>query len=310
VSVDRARTGLLAGLGAYVLWGLFPLYWPLLEPAAPAEILAHRIAWSLVFVVVVLAATSGFEWMGALGRRRAAMLGLASAFITVNWGLFIYAVNSGHVVEGSLGYFINPLVTVALAVGVLHERLRRAQWIAVGIAALAVAVLTADYGRPPWIALALACSFGCYGLIKKQVGVDGTRSLFVETLFLIGFAVAYLLWLGARGTGTFTSEGAGHTALLVGGGVTTAVPLMLFGAAAIRLPLATVGLLQYLAPVLQFLIGVLIYDEAMPLSRLAGFGLVWLALAVFATDALRATRASARAARRLELGPPALEPSR
>jgi chloramphenicol-sensitive protein RarD len=305
--VGRLNSGFAAGIGAYVLWGLFPLYWPLLEPAAPGEILAHRMAWSLVFLVAVLAATSGFRWLRTLGRRRTAMLALASVFITVNWGLFIYAVNSGHIVEGSLGYFINPLVTVALAVGVLHERLRRAQQVAVLIALLAVLVLTADYGRPPWIALTLAFSFGCYGLIKKQAGVDGTRSLFVETLFLVVPAVTYLVWLGAQGTGTFTSEGSGHVALLVGAGVTTAVPLMLFGAAAIRIPLATLGLLQYLAPVLQFLIGVLVYGEEMPLSRLAGFALVWAALVVFAVDAVRANRAVARAARRPGLGAPALE---
>jgi chloramphenicol-sensitive protein RarD len=288
--VSPLRSGIAASVAAFLIWGLFPLYFPLLEPAAPVEILAHRIVWSLLFLVALLAATSGFRWVARLGRRRAALLALAATLITVNWGTFIYAVNSGHVVETSLGYFINPLVTVALAVTVLHERLRRPQKLAVAIAAVAVAVLTVDYGRPPWIALTLAFSFGAYGLIKKRVGVDGTQSLTVETAFLVLPAAAYLLWLGADGGGTFTVQGAGHSALLISAGVITAVPLMLFGAAAIRVPLATIGLLQYIAPVMQFLIGVLVYHESMPPSRLAGFVLVWLALAVFTVDAARAVR--------------------
>ena len=294
LSVSRIGSGFAAGVGAYLLWGFFPLYWPLLEPAAPVEILAHRIAWSLVLLVVVLAFTGGFAWLSGLDRRQVGLLALAAALITLNWGVFIYGVNSEQVVEVSLGYFINPLVTVALAVTVLHERLRPHQKVAVGIAAVAVAVLAVDYGRLPWIALTLACSFALYGLVKKRANVGGTRSLAIETAFLLLPAVGYLIWLGAQGRGTFTTEGAGHVALLVGAGVTTAVPLMLFGAAAIRIPLATVGLLQYLAPVLQFLIGVLVYDEAMPLSRLAGFALVWVALVIFAVDAVRAAREGSR----------------
>jgi chloramphenicol-sensitive protein RarD len=227
------------------------------------------------------------------------LLALAAALVTVNWGTFIYGVNSERVVETSLGYFINPLVTVALAVTVLRESLRPQQRLAVAIAAVAVAVLAVDYGHPPWIALTLAFSFGLYGLVKKRANVDGTQSLAFETALLAPAALAYLIYLGASGKGTFTTEGAGHVALLIGGGVTTAVPLILFGIAAIRIPLAQVGLLQYLAPVLQFLIGVLVYDEAMPLSRLAGFVLVWVALVVFAADAVRSTRA-ARAVRAAE----------
>ena len=290
--VTANRSGLLAGVAAYVLWGLFPLYWPLLEPAAPVEILAHRIAWSLVFLAGLLALTSGFRWLRALDRRRIGLLSIAAVLITVNWGVFIYGVNSGHVVETSLGYFMNPLVTVALAVTVLHERLRRQQKIAIGIAALAVLVLTADYGRPPWIALTLACSFAVYGLVKKRAGVDGAQRLAVETAFLVLPAVGYLAWLGSTGDGTFTTEGAGHGVLLALGGVATAVPLVLFGIAAIRIPLATVGILQYLAPVMQWLIGVVVYGEAMPLSRLAGFALVWVALVIFAVDAVRTARES------------------
>ncbi len=291
--MPASRTGFLSAVGAYVLWGLFPLYWPLLEPAAPVEILAHRIVWSLVFLVVLLGATTGFRWLRGLGRRRTGLLVVAAVLITINWGLFIYAVNSDQVVETSLGYFINPLVTVLLAVTVLGERLRRRQVVAVGIAAAGVAVLTAAYGRPPYIALTLACSFGLYGLVKKRVGVDGTPSLAVETAVLAGPALAYLVWLGARGDGTFTTEGAGHVALLAGGGIATAVPLIFFGVAAVRIPLATVGLLQYIAPVMQFLIGVLVYSEPMPAARLAGFVLVWIALAVFMVDAVRTLRAGA-----------------
>ncbi|HEX8104779.1 MAG TPA: EamA family transporter RarD [Solirubrobacteraceae bacterium] len=301
------RSGFAAGLGAYLLWGLFPLYWPLLEPAAPVEILSHRIVWSLIFLVGVLSLTAGFGWIRGLGRRRLRLLVLAAVLITVNWGFFIYGVNSGHVVETSLGYFITPLVTVALAVLVQGERLRRAQWIAVGIGAVAVAVLTVDYGRLPYIGLTLAASFGLYGLIKKRAGVDGTQSLAVETAVLAIPALGYLVWLTGSGRGTFTVEGADHAALLVGSGVVTAVPLMLFGAAAIRIPLTTIGLLQYIAPVLQFLIGVLLYDEAMPLSRLAGFALVWIALTVFTADAVRASGNRRRAAREVapgEVAPP------
>jgi chloramphenicol-sensitive protein RarD len=298
------RSGLAAGVGAYLLWGLFPLYWPLLAPAAPVEILAHRVLWSAVFAAVVLAPAIGFRWVATLGRRRALLLALAAALVTVNWGTFIYAVNSSHVVEASLGYFINPLVTVALAVGVLGERLRRAQWAAVAIGALAVAVLTLDYGRPPWIAIVLALSFGTYGLTKKRAGVDGVQSFAFESALIAPLALAYLLWIGHTGAGTFTSDGAGHAALLAGAGVVTAIPLMLFGAAAIRVRLSTLGLLQYLAPILQLAIGVFVDGEAMPLSRLAGFALVWVALLVFTADALRGgrERALVRAARPGEQG--------
>jgi chloramphenicol-sensitive protein RarD len=288
--VSNHRRGLIAGVSAYQLWGLFPVSWPLLEPAAPVEILAHRIAWSLVFVAGLLALTVGFGWVRGLGRRRAGLLTLAAVLVTINWGTYIYGVNSEHVVETSLGYFINPLVTVALAVTVLGERLTRLQGIAVVIAGAAVVVLTVDYGRPPWIALILACSFGLYGLIKKRAGVDGLQSLAFETGFLAPVAIAYLIVLSATGSGTFTTEGPGHAALLAAGGIFTAVPLMLFGAAAIRIPLTQLGLIQYLAPTLQFAIGVLIYTEPMPASRLAGFALVWVALGIFTWDAVQGTR--------------------
>ena len=294
--MSRSRSGLLAAVGGYLIWGLFPLYWPLLEPAAPVEILAHRIVWSLAFLLGLLALTSGFRWLRTLSRRSAALLALAAALVTVNWGVYIYGVNSEHVVETSLGYFINPLVTVVLAMVFLHERLRRRQRIALAVAAAGVLALTVDYGHVPWIALTLALSFGLYGFVKNRAGVDGMQSLAVETAVLVLPAVAYLAWLGGTGRSTFASEGAGHTALLLGAGVVTAVPLMLFGAAAVRIRLSTLGLLQYLTPTIQFLIGVLFYGEPMPLSRLAGFVLVWIALLIFMLEALGTSRARVRAA--------------
>jgi chloramphenicol-sensitive protein RarD len=303
--VSDLRSGLAAGVGAYLLWGLFPLYWPLLEPAAPVEILAHRIVWSLVFLGGLLCLTVGFRWIRRLDRRQLRLLALAAVLITVNWGMFIYGVNSEQVVETSLGYFINPLVTVGLAVAVLGERLRREQVVAVAIAAVAVAVLTVDYGRPPWLALTLAFSFGTYGLVKKRANVDGSQSLAVETALLAPAGLAYLVWLEAAGRGTLFDEGAGHAALLAAGGVVTAVPLILFGAAAVRIPLTTVGLLQYMTPTLHFLIGVLVYSEPMPLSRLAGFVLVWIALAVFSVGAVQTARRERR--RTLDACPPSVE---
>jgi chloramphenicol-sensitive protein RarD len=273
-----------------VIWGLFPLFWPLVEPAGALEILAHRIVWSLAFLVVVLSCTAGFRWVRTVGRKRLAQLGLAAVLITVNWGVFIYAVNSDHVVDTALGYYINPLVSVALGLIVLHEHLRARQRVAVLIGLLAVIVLTVEYGKPPWIALILACSFGTYGLVKKQVGLDGTQSLFIETGLLLLPALAYIVVVQANGTATFTGQGPGHVLLLMAGGIVTAVPLILFGAAAIRIPLSTIGLMQYIAPTMHFIIGVAIYGEAMPAGRVAGFGLVWIALIVLTVDAVGTLR--------------------
>jgi len=284
------RTGLLAGLACYVIWGLFPLFWPLLDRAGEIEILAHRIIWSLVFLVVVLAATAGFRWVRTIGRPRLIQLTVAALLITVNWGGFIYAVNNDHVVDAALGYYINPLVSVALGVLVLHEHLRSRQRAAVVLGTLAVIVLTVEYGKPPWIALMLAFSFGLYGLVKKRVGLDGVQSLSVETALLVMPAVAYIVVLGARGDATFLAEGLGFSLLLAAGGVVTAVPLILFGAAAIRVPLSTIGLMQYIAPTMHFVIGVAIYGEAMPPGRVAGFVLVWLALLVLTVDAVGSLR--------------------
>lgn len=313
-----SRRGVLYGVAAYGLWGLFPLYWVLLVPAGAVEVLAHRIVWSLVAVLAVLwlvprvarlarsgrhrarsgAAARGQPALRALlrDRRRLALLALAAAVISVNWGVYIWGVNHGHVVETSLGYFINPLVTVLAGVLLLGERLRAGQWSAVGLGAVAVVVLTVGYGQPPWIALTLAFSFGGYGLIKKYVGVGAVESLAVETAVLFTPALGYLVVLELSGGGTFFDEGPSHAALLATGGIVTAVPLLAFGAAANRVPLSLLGLLQYLAPVLQFSCGVLVFGEQMPPVRWFGFAVVWVALAVLTVDGLRAARRRAAAA--------------
>jgi chloramphenicol-sensitive protein RarD len=292
----HAAPGLLMGLGAYSIWGLFPAFFPLLAPAGPTEILAHRMVWTLVLMLGVLVLTGRLHTLRGLPPRTWAMAGAAAVLISVNWGVYIYAVNSGKVVEAALGYFINPLVSVLLAVLVLRERLRRWQLVALGVAAVAVAALTIDYGRPPWLALTLAASFGLYGLIKKTVPLDPRASLTAEGLVVVPFALAWLVWLQVQGAGTAISLGTGHTLLLLAAGPLTAVPLLLFGGAAQRVPLATLGLLQYLTPVLQFIWGVAVVHENMPSSRWLGFGLVWAALVVFTVDAVRNARSSRRAA--------------
>ncbi|MEU6092524.1 EamA family transporter RarD [Streptomyces sp. NPDC047085] len=286
------RIGLLNGFAAYGMWGLVPLFWPLLKPAGAAEILAHRMVWSLVFVAAALLVVRRWAWAGELLRqpRRLALVALAAGVITVNWGVYIWAVNAGHVVEASLGYFINPLVTIAMGVLILKERLRPLQWVAVGVGAAAVVVLTVGYGRPPWISLCLALSFATYGLVKKKVALGGIESLAAETAIQFLPALGYLLWLGGHGGASFASDGPGHAALLASTGIVTALPLVCFGAAAIRVPLSTLGLLQYLAPVFQFLLGILYFHEAMPPERWAGFALVWLALVMLTWSALRSAR--------------------
>ncbi|MFZ4137216.1 EamA family transporter RarD [Streptomyces koyangensis] len=294
-----SRAGLLNGIAAYSMWGLVPLFWPLLMPSGSVEILAHRMVWSLVVVGVVLLVLRRWSWAGELIRqpKRLALVTVAAAVITVNWGLYIWSVNNNHVVEASLGYFINPLVTIAMGVLLLKERLRPVQWAAVGTGLAAVLVLAFGYGQPPWISLALAFSFATYSLVKKKVNLGGVESLAAETAIQFLPALGFLLWLGARGESTFGTEGGGHAVLLALTGVVTAVPLVCFGAAAIRVPLSTLGLLQYLAPVFQFALGVLYFKEAMPPERWAGFGLVWLALTLLTWDALRTARANrARAA--------------
>jgi chloramphenicol-sensitive protein RarD len=294
--VNQLRRGYLFGLAAYLAWGFFPLYWKVLRPATPLEILAHRVVWSVVFIVVVLAAARNWRFLRPLLRRRATLAGiaLAAVLIAANWGTYIYGVNSNHVIETSLGYFINPLVTVLLGVLVLGERLRAGQWVAVGVGALAVLILTVDYGRLPWIALTLAASFGSYGLVKKRLGLPPAEGLFVESAVLAVPASIYLGVLAGLGRSTFGHVSVVHAVLLALSGVVTAVPLLLFAGAANRIPLSGLGVLQYTAPILQLGLGVLVYHEPMPPARLAGFGLVWLALAIFTWDSLRHLRRNAR----------------
>lgn len=296
--MDERRLGVVSGLAAYSLWGLFPLYFPLLEPAGGLEIVAHRVLWSLLFVALLLTVVRRWGQVRALlaDRRRVLVLLGAAVLIAANWLVFVYGVNSGHVVETSLGYFINPLVSVLLGVVVFSERLRTLQWVAVGIAAVAVLVLTIDYGRPPWIALALAGSFALYGLMKKLVRTEAAPGLFVETALVSIPAAVVLAVAHSAGDGTFANAGTGHALLLVSSGVATAVPLLLFAAAARRIPLSTVGLLQYLTPTMQLAIGVFVYGEPMPPVRLVGFAIVWVALAVLTADTLRHARASSRRA--------------
>ena len=289
---------MLYAAGAYLLWGLFPLYWPLLAPSDALEVLAHRILWSLVVVALLLAVTRRTAQLRAVLRHRGRLLrlALAAVLVGVNWGTYIYGVTSNQVVETSLGYFVNPIVTVLLGVLVLGERLRTAQWMALGAAFVAVVVLTVENGSPPWIALVLAFSFGAYGLLKKQVGVGAVEGLAVETAVLLPVAAAYVAFLGVSGAGTFGTEGFDHAALLAVSGLVTAVPLLLFGAAASRVPLTTLGVLQYLAPTMQFLLGVTLFDEPLPIVKLLGFVLVWFGLALFTVDLVRHHRRQLRLA--------------
>lgn len=298
---NEQRAGLLYGIGAYGMWGLVPLFWPLLEPSGAVEILAHRMVWSLGVVGIALLVLRRWAWIGELLRqpRRLGLIAIAAAVISVNWGLYIWSVNNGHVVEASLGYFINPLVTIAMGVLLLGERLRPAQWAAVATGFAAVLVLAIGYGQPPWISLVLAFSFATYGPAKKKVDMGGLESLAAETAVLFVPALGFLLWLGASGDATFLSGGAGHGALLAATGLVTAIPLVCFGAAAIRVPLSVLGLLQYLAPVFQFALGILYFHEAMPPERWAGFALVWVALILLTWDALRTARRTRAEALRL-----------
>lgn len=283
-----SRGGLLLGTTAYLLWGAFPLYWPLLEPGGAVEILAHRILWSLLTMgVLVLVLARRRQLRAIWGDRRVRWLLLVAAVtITFNWATYIYGVNNGRVVEASLGYFINPLVTVLMGVVLLGERLRRLQWVAMGVGFVAVCVLTWDYGRLPYVALVLAFSFGTYGLAKKTANVGAVESLTFETAVIAPFAAAYVAWLSITGAAEFGGHGVGHALLYTTTGVVTAIPLICFGAAATRVSMVSLGLLQYLAPVVQFGLGVLVLGEDMPPGRWVGFVLVWIALAIFTAEAI------------------------
>jgi chloramphenicol-sensitive protein RarD len=292
------RAGVTAGVSAYLLWGLFPLVFHRLRDVSAGEILVHRIVWSFLVVLALVASRGPRGWVAPLrtDRRQVVRLALASLLIAVNWLVYVWAVNHDHVVEAALGYYINPLVTVTLGVALLGERLRRRQLVALCFGAAAVVVLTVAYGRLPWIALVLAVSFAGYGFQKKAVRVTAVQSLTVETAFLLPFALVAVVAMEVQGTAAFGHGALGRDVLLVGLGVITAVPLLLFAAAARRIPLSMLGLLQYLTPTGQLLCGVLVLGEDLPPERLAGFVLVWVALVLLAVDAWRALRADAAAA--------------
>jgi chloramphenicol-sensitive protein RarD len=290
----RYNSGLLAGVGAYLIWGVVPLYWQLLKPASALEILAHRVVWSLgLLLVIVYFRNLMVEVKAALvDKQKMLLLFFASILITINWGVFIWAVNNGHVIETSLGYFINPLVSVALGVIVLKEKLRTLQKVAVGFTFIAVTFLTITLGHPPYIALSLAFSFGFYGLVKKMANVDAIPSLTIETLMLTPFFSVFLFYLNSKNELSFVNHGTTHSFWLATAGIVTVVPLLLFGTAVVRIPLVVLGLLQALGPILQFILGYLVFDEPMNLARWIGFLIVWLAVSVFSYDAIKTYRSN------------------
>jgi chloramphenicol-sensitive protein RarD len=286
------RKGLIFGFAAYGLWGLFPLYWPLLKPAGAMEILAHRMAWSLVVMALLLTVRRDWAWIAELRRtpRKVLLLLAAAVMVSANWGVYIWAVNRHQVVETSLGYFINPLVTVLLGVLVLRERLRPLQWVAVGTGAAAILELVIGYGKLPWIALVLAFSFGSYGLFKKLANVPAVHSMAIETGFQFLPSLTYLAFIQSQGTAVFGHVHWTVTALLALSGVVTVVPLLCFASAANKLPLSTMGLLQFLTPILQLSCGVFVAHETVPGSEWVGFAIVWLALALLTYDSLTRVR--------------------
>jgi chloramphenicol-sensitive protein RarD len=287
-----ARSGLIAAIAAFAIWGVFPLYLRPLAEVPALQVMAHRVVWCCLLVMLFLA------WRGELGTVRAALadpgtrrrLAASAILISINWLVYVWAVANGHVVDASLGYFINPLLNVVLGVLVLSERLTKPQWLAVMLAASGVLYLTVAAGRPPWISLILAASFGTYGLLRKTVNVESVPGLAAETLLIAPFALAFLLWVQAKGTGAFGHDGPLVDALLVGSGLVTALPLALFAYGARRIPYSTVGIVQYIGPTMQFLIGVFLFHEPFPRSRAIGFALIWAGLLVYAADGLRRAR--------------------
>lgn len=285
---------MIQGFLAYLLWGAFPLYFPLLQPAGPVEILAHRFVWTMAFMALFLAVAGTWRELLRASARTWGTVVLAAVFIAVNWGVYVYAVNNGHIAEAALGYFINPLVTVLLGVVFLKERLSRLQTASVVMAAVAVVVLTIGVGKPPVLGLTLAFSFGFYGLLKKRVPLSPSASLTAESLVMTPPAIAYLVYLGNRGTGTFTTEGTGHMLLLMSAGLATAVPLLLFGIGAKKIPLSTIGLMQYITPMMQMSIAIFIAGEHLEPARWAGYVIIWIAVAIFIADILLRHRARRR----------------
>ena len=292
--LSPAGTGTLLGVAAYVLWGVLPLYLKLLQNVPTAQVVAHRVLWSVVMLVgIVLLFRRVRAILGAVTMRTVLMLTASAFLIAVNWLVYIWAVQNAHVLDASLGYFINPLVNVALGVAVLGERVRRIQWVAIGLAGAGVLVMALSNGDSIWISLVLALSFGTYGLIRKVVAIDALGGLLIETVVLAPFALGLLLVAHHGGEGAFGRETATDLLLVVAGAV-TAAPLLLFAGAARRMPYAALGLLQYIAPTLQFLIAIFVFGEHLRPHDLAAFALIWVGLAVYGSDSVRASRAAAR----------------
>ena len=295
--MTTTNKGFITTAAAFAMWGLFPLYFHSLREVSPFQVIAHRIVWSCLFVLIWMAMRGELSTLRATLANRSVLwrLAVTATLITNNWAVYVWAVMNGHVVEGSLGYFINPLVNVLLGVALLSERLTRAQWTAVALAAIGVAYLTIVAGSPPWIALALAFSFGFYGLIRKVVKVESLPGLAVETLLLLPFAVGYLFWCESAGSGALGHAGPAVAALLIGSGPLTAIALFLFAYGARRLPYSTVGVLQYIAPTLQFACGVFAFHEPFARTRAIGFALIWAALLIYAGEGLWLSRRRQRA---------------
>ena len=284
-------SGFWSGVAAYTIWGLVPLYWKLLKHVPAIQVLGHRIVWSLAFLAILVAGRHrARSALANVSRRVVGLYAIAAALIAVNWFLYIYAVNAGFIVETSLGYYITPLVNVLFGVLFFHERMRPAQWVAIALATAGVLELTYAYGSLPWIAFALAASFGTYGLVKKKATLDPLEGLTLETGILAPLAILYLLMLHQTGEGAFLRTSATSDALMIGGGLVTTVPLLLFAAAVRTVSLSVIGILQYIGPTLQFLLGVFVYDEPFSRLQLIGFSIVWMALAVYAGDSVRARR--------------------
>ena len=277
------RKGIFSGIGAYIIWGVMPIWLKMIKSVPALQILSHRIAWSFLFLLVIVIGRNQLKPLirTALSQKIIVIYSIAAVLLSANWLTYIYAVNSDHIVESSLGYFINPLVNVLLGVVIFQEKLRSLQWLPVGVAFLGVAYLTFDYGRLPWIAIVLAVTFALYAVVKKIAPLGPLRGLTIETAILFLPAVTYLLYSEINNSGYFGHHGLQHNILLIFAGIITAVPLLLFGTAARSIPLTMVGLLQYIAPSCQFLIGILVYHEPFTSTRLIGFAIIWSALAIF-----------------------------
>jgi len=288
--------GILYGIGAYVLWGFFPIYWKFLHDVPALQVIGHRIGWSFILLALYILLTGQWDAFrsAAFNWRTIGIYSIAGVLLTFNWLIYVWGVNEGFIVETSLGYFINPLLSVSLGVLFLRERLRTMQWVPVGLAAIGVGYLTFVYGRLPWIALSLAFTFGFYGFVKKLSPLGSLHGLTLETGIVFPVALIYLAIVGINGSGAFLHDGTFVDVLLIGAGLVTTVPLLMFASAAKQIPLTVVGLLQYIAPTLQFLIGVFVYKEPFDLAHFIGFAIGWVALIIFAVESYLANRAPAQ----------------